>query len=130
MIKIILKSTLTALHETELQAALRCVDLDSCNLCHANVHSITVRQRVERLQREIEAVAGMVDRSHDDRLPGVVVRELPACPTVRRAKPGNDGRTADVRERWEGAEGRELRGQIRAGNNVCACTGVVVGLVE
>lgn len=112
MIKIILKSTLTALHETELQAALRCVDLDSCDLCHALVHSIAVRQRVKRLQREVEAVAGMVDRSKGDSLPGVVVRELPARPTVRRAKPGNDGRAADVRERWEGAECRELRGEI------------------
>lgn len=54
----------------------------------------------------------MVDRSKGDRLPGVVVRELPARPTVRRAKAGNDGRAADVRERREGAERRELRGEI------------------
>ena len=117
---------------SHLEAANRGRNLLSSDIDTSQKHRLVVGELVHRVQADVEAGVGVIDREDVDRV--AVVSELPAGAALGRV-PTRDRRSgADVREVGQRAEGREAFGKeaigpVGTGDGGEALASVVVGLV-
>lgn len=108
------------------------IDLSSRRGDAAEGLGLVVCEDVQGLERQVEAVASMINGENIDRIP--VVGDLPASAAASGVPAGHGSGGADVREVREGPEGGVALGQetvrpVRAGGRGEGLVGVIVGLV-